>query len=67
MNSSLRTALDSGDGYKLLEYHPTCASQFLKFRMKNRRITVLKLDFILAFRHAFEISITGDRISSLGD
>lgn len=59
--------MDSGDGYKLLEYHPTSASQFLKFRMKNRRITVLKLDFILAFRHAFEISITGDRISSLGD
>ena len=59
--------MDSGDGYKLLEYHPTCASQFLKFRMKNRRITVLKLDFILAFRLAFEISITGDRISSLGD
>ena len=59
--------MDSGDVYKLLEYHPTSASQFLKFRMKNRRITVLKLDFILAFRHAFEISITGDRISSLGD
>ena len=59
--------MDSGDGYRLLEYHPMSASQFLKFRMKNKRIMALKLDFILVFRHAFDTSIPGDTMSSLGD
>lgn len=47
--------MDPGDRYRLPEYHPVGASLFLKFRMKNKRTTILKLDSILAFRHAFEI------------